>query len=108
MVPYYFPILLIFIGGLILTVGDIIMKKWVINETAGLFIAGMLVYLFGLVFLAISYKYKNIAVASTMFVVFNIITLSIVSWLYFKETLSPLQITGIMLGIIAVVLLEIA
>lgn len=104
----YFPILLLFAGGVILTAGDIVMKKWVVNNSVFLFIAGLAIYLAGLVFLSFSFKYKNIAVASTIFVIFNIATLSIVSWLYFKETLSVYQLIGIALGICSIIFLELA
>jgi len=101
-------IILLLIGGLILTIGDIFMKKW-INTNAYLFyFIGLATYLIGLNFLAQSFKFKNIAVASVIFVIFNIVTLSLVSWFYFKETLSPMQIIGIVIGIIAIVVLELA
>jgi len=101
-------IILLLIGGLILTLGDIFMKKWV-NTNAWLFyFIGLAAYLIGLNFLAQSFKFKNIAVASVIFVIFNVVTLSIVSWFYFKETLSPIQIIGMIIGIIAIVILEIA
>ena len=102
------PLLLLFIGGSILTIGDIVMKKRVKTNTTGVFITGLGIYMIGMIFLAQSFKYKNIAVASTIFVIFNIITLSCISWLYFKETLSPIQIIGIILAISAVVCLELA
>ncbi|HAT74240.1 MAG TPA: hypothetical protein DCS08_04535 [Candidatus Moranbacteria bacterium] len=104
----YLPLILLFIGGSILTIGDIIMKKLVANNSATLFIIGLAVYLVGLIFLAYSFKYKNIAIASAIFVICNIITLSVVSWFYFKEVLTPLQIISIALGIGSIVFLEIA
>ncbi|EKD24332.1 MAG: hypothetical protein ACD_81C00051G0004 [uncultured bacterium] len=105
---HYFPYLLLFLGGCTLTVGDIIMKKWVLNNDRLLFIFGLLVYLVGLVFLSYSFKYKNIAVASTIFVIVNIATLSLISWAYFKEPLSPLQMVGITLGVSSILFLELA
>lgn len=105
-ITYISPFLLVLVGGSILTIGDIMMKKWVATKATPFFMGGMIVYMIGLVFLAYSFKHKNIAVASTMFVIFNIITLSIVSWIYFKETLSPAQVGGIILGIGAIVCLE--
>jgi len=84
------------------------MKKWVVTNNYWFYAIGMVIYLVGLNFLAQSYKFKNIAVASVIFVIFNVVTLSLVSWFYFKETLSLLQIIGICLGIVAVVLLELA
>lgn len=107
-VTQYLPLALLFIGGSILTVGDIIMKKWVASNNAYQFTAGLATYLIGLIFLAYSFRYKNIASASTIFVIFNIITLSIVSWLYFKESLSTLQLIGISLGICSILFLELA
>jgi len=101
-------IILLLLGGIILTIGDIFMKKWVNTNLHIFYFVGLAIYLIGLNFLAQSFKFKNIAVASMIFIIFNIITLSIVSWFYFKETLSPLQITGMIFGIIAVIILELA
>jgi len=98
--------LILLAGGIILTIGDIFMKKWVKTQTHTWYIIGLIVYMIGMNFLAQSFKYKNIAVASVIFVIFNIITLAIVSRLYFKESLSPLQIIGVITGIAAVILLE--
>jgi multidrug transporter EmrE-like cation transporter len=72
------------------------------------YIFGIVLYLIGANFLALSYKYKNIAVASVMFIMINVIILLFVSWLYFKEPLTILQTVGIVLGLISVVILEIA
>ncbi|EKE28387.1 MAG: hypothetical protein ACD_3C00067G0021 [uncultured bacterium (gcode 4)] len=104
----YLPILLLFIWWSILTVGDLLMKKWVSNNDARIFILWLIIYLIGLIFLAFSFRYKNIAVASTIFVIFNIITLSLVSWFYFKETLTHFQIVWILLWISSVIVLELA
>lgn len=102
------PIVLLLAGGVILTVGDLIMKKWVVTNSGFLYFVGLAVYLLGLVFLVESFKYKNIAVVSTVFVILNIIFLASVSWVYYKETLSLLQIIGIAMGIASVIILEIS
>ncbi|MFH0739810.1 MAG: hypothetical protein V1819_01555 [bacterium] len=101
-------IVLLLIGGLILTIGDILMKKWVSTNGYLFYFIGLATYLVGLTFLAQSFKFKNIVVASVIIVIFNVIFLSFASWLYFKETLSPMQIAGIVVGIISVVILELA
>lgn len=88
-----------------LTIGDIVMKKWVSSNNSSLFIIGLAIYLIGMIFLAYSFKYKNIAVASTIFVIFNIVTLSIVSLALFKESLTVSQIIGIIFGIISIIFL---
>jgi multidrug transporter EmrE-like cation transporter len=101
-------LILLLIGGIILTLGDLFMKKWVNTNSTLFYIVGLAVYLVGLNFLAHSFKYKNIAVASVIFVIFNVVTLSLVSYFYFKETLSPLQIIGICVGITSIIILELA
>ena len=52
-------LLLVLIGGLILTVGDIVFKNWAINNSWLTFIFGLFIWTIGLVFLALSFKYKN-------------------------------------------------
>ena len=101
-------IILLAIGAFIDTIGDIIMKKWVISHNIWLFVFGMFTYLVGLGFLAYSYNYKNIAVASVIFVILNIVMLSIASWFYFGESLSRLQIIGIVVGITSIIILELS
>ena len=64
-------LILLLIGGIILTVGDILMKKWVNTNLYLFYFIGMIVYLVGLNFLAQSFKFKNIAVASVIFVIIN-------------------------------------
>lgn len=93
-------------GGAILTIGDIFFKYWTKNPTTLLYVVGILIYLGGLMFLVQSFKTQNIAIASAVFVIVNIVTLSIVSWIFFKEPLSTIQIIGIILAIGAIFLLE--
>lgn len=103
-------LVLILIGSLILTVGDIVMKHWVVGgaNSPYLYALGLGIYLAGTNFLAFSFKYKNIAVASVMFILINVAILTVISWFYFRETLSPLQLVGIGFGITAVIILELA
>jgi len=99
-------IFLLAIGGIILTVGDIIFKSWVEKPHTGMYVLGLAVYLVGLMFLVQSFKFENIAVASTIFVILNITTLLLVSWFYFGEKISLLQFSGIALAFVAILLLE--
>lgn len=100
------PIWLPIIWWIILTVWDIVMKKWVISDKTSIFILWMIIYTIWWLFVAYSFKFKNIAVASMIYIMVNIITLVLISWLYFKETLTIQQIIGITLGLISVIILE--
>lgn len=100
------PLIILFIWGSILTVGDIVMKKWVESNQFTTFLLGLWIYVIGLICMAYTFKFKNIAVASMIFIIFNIVTLLIVSTLYFQEKLSLYQLIGIALGILSVCFLE--
>ncbi len=102
----HFVILLVFIAGIGLTAGDVIVKKWATTGNSIYYVIGMVAYLIAIAFLAESFKYKNMAIANSICVGLNVVTLVIVSWFYFKETLSILQLLGILLIIIGIVVLE--
>jgi len=102
----FFPELLLFLAGVILTIGDIFMKKWVNANDFYLFIIGIVLYLISMCILGYSFKFKNIAIASTMMVVFNVVTLAIVSWIFYGDKLSTWQIVGISTAMVSVVLCE--
>jgi len=102
------PLFALLLGGLVYTVGDILMKRWVLTGKVTTYILALTVYLSGINFLAYAFKYKDIAVASVIIIVFNVVSLSIASWLFFGETLSGLKIVAITIALIAVVILEIA
>jgi multidrug transporter EmrE-like cation transporter len=99
-------LILIFFGGVTLTIGDLVMKKWVDNGSIFVYIVGLLAYMIGMVFLSQSFRFKNIAIASLMLVIFNIVTLLIVSWLFYNEKLSVIQMVGLGLGMLSIVILE--
>lgn len=100
------PILLLIAGGLTLTVGDLVMKEWVINGGPKIYCIGMVIYLFGMNFLAQSFRFKGIAVATALFVIFNLISLAVAGYLLYGEKLSSGQFLGIVLAVVAIVLLE--
>jgi multidrug transporter EmrE-like cation transporter len=103
MIPDY--ILLLFIGGLSLTVGDLFAGKYIKNKGKMLYLTVMLFYIIGLTFLIFSYKSTNIAVASVILEVFNVATLTIIGKFLFKETITKYELCGIALGVIAIIIL---
>jgi len=102
MIPYVLMILC----GAAYTVGDIAMKKWIMHPSLWPYLVGALMYLIGMNFLAFSYLYRNIAVATAVCVIINIVSLTIISWVFFKEPLTVRQLAGIAVSMIAVLLLE--
>ena len=103
----HWPLVLVFIGGIILTAGDIVLKKWVVTSYASFYVLGLILYFISMNFLAQSYKYEDIAIASMIMVIFNILTLTLVGYFVFKENITAYEIMGIVLGITALIFLEI-
>jgi len=106
--PHIIGLVLVFMGGIVLTGGDILMRYWIDNHKVSLFVLGILIYVFGEILMALSFKYQNIAVASILTVIFNIIALSILSYFVFGDKLNLLAIVGITMGLISVTILEIS
>lgn len=100
----------LFVGGIILTAGDIVFKYWVekhASMTSWLYAAGILLYLVGSMFLVESYKHNmNIVAAGIIQVLFNTIILVLVSYFYYNETLTGTQVIGVILGIISIYLIK--
>lgn len=82
------------------------MKKWSMESTLSPYLLGMFFYFIGLNLFAFILKEKNLAIASTILVTVNTLTLIAVSYFYFKEKFTLLQSIGVFLSIIAVVLME--
>ncbi len=103
------PFVVLFIGGVVLTVGDLVFKTWV-EKGMGyslLYIFGVFVYLIGSMLLVESYKYDvNIAVAGIVQVLFNTIILVIFTYFYFHEPLTTKQFAGIILGVLSIYLIR--
>lgn len=97
-------------GGIALTIGDLIFKFWVEKSLPYFsvpYVGGLILYIIGLLFLVESFKTENIAVASAIFVLINIITLAIFSWFYFGDRITFLQLVGLLFAGMAILLLEI-
>jgi multidrug transporter EmrE-like cation transporter len=99
--------MLLLMGGVLLTLGDLVFKYYAGHHSASLYALGFLFYMGGLVPLIESYKYANIEVASALLVLFNITILAIAGWLFFKEHIGVYEILGLVAAGVAIVLLEI-
>ncbi len=101
--------LLLLIAGILLTVGDLVLNAWVDSGNSWkLYTIGIVFYFLALNFLARSYKFENIAVASVIMEIFNLVTYLAVSYWKFGETISRLEILWIIFGILAITCFELA
>jgi multidrug transporter EmrE-like cation transporter len=93
-------------SGCLLTIGDLLMKQWIESNLTRYCVLGLTVYYIGLIFLALSYRYKHIAIATCITCLLNIIILSIVSTFLYKEPLGFREMVGISLSITSILVLE--
>ncbi|MBM3460853.1 MAG: hypothetical protein FJX76_02005 [Armatimonadetes bacterium] len=100
------PYLLLIPGGMFLTLGDIAAKQWIVASENRWLLLTLALWNVGLVLLAWSFRFKNIAIASAILVIANIITLAFASWWLFNEPLSKKQLIGMTISIVGIAVME--
>ncbi len=105
----YLPFLILFVSGLVLTVGDLIFKSWALKGMgySFLYLFGVIAYLIGSLLLVESYKHDvNIVVAGIMQIMLNTLILVAFTYFYFHEPLTVKQIIGIILAVVSLYLIR--
>jgi multidrug transporter EmrE-like cation transporter len=101
-------LIIVFVGAVFYTVGDLFFKEWVTHNRTLFLCIGVLVEIVGLVLLANSFKYRNMAVANITMETINSILLVAISWIFFKEQLNFGQMAGIAISLVGLYLLEVS
>ncbi len=97
--------------GLGMVLGDILMKTWIVsgggfkNSSIIYFILALVIYGVSLTGYAYQLKTTNFGIATSVPILINVVTVALISFFYFKEVLSLLQIVGIIFACISIVLL---
>lgn len=99
-------IAMIVVGGILLTVGDVVLNNWIQAHGWKYFFIGEAFYIIATVILALSFKYKNVAVATLMGIMINIVTLVAFNYFFLHYKMSFLQMAGAGLGVVAFIMLE--
>lgn len=99
-------LLLISLAVLLEVAGDILFKKWAIENRQLLLLVGLIVYFVGTIAWAFSLKYDYISKAISILSVLNLVIIVLVGVLFFNEQLSLPNKIGIVFGVLSVVLLE--
>lgn len=100
------PLALLFVGGIILTIGDIAAAEWVRIGNHYMYFLVFIFYFLGMILLMNSYKSEDIPVASLVMVIFNVVILFFVGIFMFGEEASLIKIIGIFLCFVSIFLLE--
>lgn len=98
---------LICFASLSVVVGDIFAKYWSINTKPVFYFIALIAYAFSGFFYIPTLLREGLVVTSVIWSITSIIGFLAVGILLFKETLTPLQIIGVVLGIIALVILTV-
>jgi len=103
---HIYPYALLLCGGLFLTAGDIAAKQWILTSAGRWLLLTMALWNVGMLFLACTFKFKNIAVASAILVIANIVTLAFASWWLFDEPLTKKQLLGMAVSLVGIAIME--
>ncbi len=103
---------LLFFGLILLAIlfevfGDILFKKFALQNKNYFLIIGLIIYFIGTFFWAVSLKYESLSKAISIFTILNLIAVVLVGVLMFKENLSLINKIGIFLGVLSIILIEI-
>ena len=95
-------------SGLVLTLGDIVLRSWF--ETGWHYgcLTAFLIYMLGIICIMLSFFGKNIAVATVLAVISNAVMYLLISHWKWGDTISMQQGIGVALGLIAFAVLELS
>ena len=85
--------------------GDIFAKYWSANAKSVFYFAALIAYAFSGFFYIPTLLREGLVVTSVIWSILSIVGFLFVGIILFKETLTPLQIAGVVLGVIALIIL---
>lgn len=106
MAPKLIFVFLITAGAFFELAGDIVLKYWAISNRGTLMVIGLLVYFIGSIFWAYSLRHETLSRSLIVFSLSYLILGALAGLLYFKETLTPRQLAGVGLALVAIILIE--
>lgn len=96
------------LSGVAYTAGDILLRNWLAEPFRAGFALVLIVYMTGTACMMFSFFGQNIALATVAAIVVNVMTYLAYASLVFGDTVSAVHIAGLVLGLIAFALLELA
>jgi multidrug transporter EmrE-like cation transporter len=100
------PVFILAGGGALMTIGDIVMKKWALGQGGLWGVLGLFMWFLGLLCLAATMKQTNIAIASIMLIYFNVVILAVAEYTLFGTPVTTTKILGGILGLVAISIME--
>jgi len=103
----YIAIILPTIVAILEIIADILFKEWAIHAKKIPLFSGIILYVLATFAWAFSLKYQGLVRAVLIFGIITATVAILIGIFIYKEQASPLNILGIILGIISIILLEI-
>ncbi len=104
---FKFPVwVLLCLAAISVVTGDILAKYWSTNVKPVFYFAALIAYGFSGFFYVPTLLREGLVVTSIVWSILSIIGFLIVGIVIFKETLTPIQVVGVILGIAALIILR--
>ncbi|OGZ71313.1 MAG: hypothetical protein A2904_00920 [Candidatus Staskawiczbacteria bacterium RIFCSPLOWO2_01_FULL_33_9] len=100
------PLLLVVLAAFSVIVGDIFAKYWSQNPKNPFYIIAVVFYIGSAIFYIPSLLSKGLVITSILWTLISTIGLILVGVVMFKETLSFIQVVGLIFGIISLIILS--
>jgi multidrug transporter EmrE-like cation transporter len=97
---------LMFVAIVFEVAGDLVFRKWGIEQRWPLLVAGLAIYGVGAVAWAFSLRYTQVSTGIVLLGVMNVVLVVIGGMVFFKEKLSTTQLLGVLLGVASLALLN--
>jgi multidrug transporter EmrE-like cation transporter len=97
--------LLLALSATSVIIADFFAKYWSIHQKTAFLVIALLGYLFSGLFYTPTLLKEGLIVTSMLWSVASITGFILVGWLIFKESLSPTQLIGVILGAISLIIL---
>lgn len=102
-----FPVwILLCLAATSVILGDVLAKYWSTNVKPVFYFAALIAYGFSGFFYIPTLLREGLVITSVIWSILSIVGFLAVGIILFKETLTPLQIVGVILGIVALVILK--
>lgn len=99
-------LILVILASLFEAMGDIFLKKWSMASQPLFFILGIFVYIIATLVWAFSLRYEMLSKAIVICSIVNLLVVILAGVFLFSEQLSLINKFGIIIGVIAVILLQ--
>ncbi len=87
-------------------IGDVFFKKWVVENKSSWLWIGFGIYTIGALFWALSLRYEMLSKAISIFTILNLVIVAFIGIVFFKEDISIIGKTGILLGLVSIAMIE--